>query len=130
MLNNHQIVNEEVKIHVNDQNLDEKLDSKIHEIGPSPRFVYAKSFRLHKLGTESKMAVKALACSSTIALPFMMTGPRSQSSPVLPGGKASPVDGSTILASKFSEIRPTEPYLTVSSGPNVAEAGPVLSVKP
>lgn len=63
-------------------------------------------------------------------IPFMMIGPRSQSSPIFPGGKASPVDESTILASKLSEIRPTEPYLTVSSGPNVAEAGPELSVKP
>jgi len=63
-------------------------------------------------------------------IPFMMTGPRSQSSPVFPGGKDSPVDGSTILASIFSEIRPTEPYFTISSGPNVEAAGPELSVKP
>lgn len=60
----------------------------------------------------------------------MIPGPRSQSSPLWPGGKASPDEGSTILASRFSERRPTELVLLHSSGPTVLDAAAELSVKP
>lgn len=60
----------------------------------------------------------------------MTEGPRSHSSPLWPGGKASPVSGSTILASIFSAKRPVEPYRRLSSGPNVLVAPPPVSVKP
>ena len=62
--------------------------------------------------------------------PFIMDGPRSHSSPRCVGAKASPVSGSTILASMFSDSRPADPCLFASSGPIVRVAPPVLSVKP
>uniref|UniRef100_A0A9I9EME9 Uncharacterized protein n=1 Tax=Cucumis melo TaxID=3656 RepID=A0A9I9EME9_CUCME len=60
----------------------------------------------------------------------MIPGPRIQSSPLWPGGKASPDEGSTILASIFSDRRPTELALLHSSGPTVLDAAPALSVNP
>lgn len=59
----------------------------------------------------------------------MIVGPLNQSSPRCPGSRASPVDGSTILASVFGPARPAEPYTSLSSRSNVTTP-PVDSVNP
>ena len=63
-------------------------------------------------------------------LPFMTIGPLTQSSPRCPGPRASPVEGSTILACKCDPSFPTDPYAFDSSGPTVAATAPDDSVKP
>ncbi|KAK7855659.1 hypothetical protein CFP56_026952 [Quercus suber] len=60
-------------------------------------------------------------------LPFIIVGPLIQSSPCLPGGKASLVSGFTILASKPAESFPAAPQLTLSSAPHVLNTPPVDS---
>lgn len=60
----------------------------------------------------------------------MMVGPRIQSSPLCPGPSASPVVGSTILASVFDPSRPVEPNTLLSSGVLVPTTPPVDSVNP
>lgn len=63
-------------------------------------------------------------------LPFMTTGPRTQSSPRWPGPSSSPVAGSTIFACKWDASFPTDPYALDSSGPTVEATEPDDSVKP
>jgi len=60
----------------------------------------------------------------------MIDGPRIHSSPFWQGGNASPVTGSTILASMLSDSRPTEPWRLNSLEPNGLAAAPPLSVRP
>ncbi|PWZ14713.1 hypothetical protein Zm00014a_001806 [Zea mays] len=60
----------------------------------------------------------------------MTTGPRTQSSPRCPGPSTSPVEGSTIFASKCDASFPTEPYALHSSGPTVEATEPDVSVRP